>query len=511
MIDPLQRADEELFRAFVSGDAQAMAGLIDRHAQGIYDFALRSTMDESQALDVTENAFQRLRSAREIPSQIEFRTWLYSLALVEVLAIANERRPARVSVEDRRFLRGEDEYDAELVLWSWQAARGLRTRDFCVLDLTLRRKMTPEDLADSASLTRSNLYASIGRARGAFEETFGATVLYMRGRQSCPDLEAMVTAMAGGSVRPALRHQIADHADSCDICRRTMSALPLASEVYVSLMDVDLPADLRARLLGTSAEAQAPSTVVDATALGVGTMEAEGASNLPPAAPTEPVAPVEPDSLPAFAPAPRIRVPSRARARDEAPEETFFRPYQEEDETGYIPDYTDEPTLTDRGMEWVDSVRRAPVWALGGIMTVLAIYLALAIGDSIKGGGGDAGAVPLQSTASAGAGQQGEIIECGSAPIALEHGTESVVSFDPKALDGYTIGGVAVVPNSQAASANGLVATPDGTQGIKFQAAKAQSTTNRTDQYLLRVSWRKGNDVATSECPVTVRVSAAAP
>jgi hypothetical protein len=162
-------------------------------------------------------------------------------------------------------------------------------------------------------------------------------------------------------------------------------------------------------------------------------------------------------------------------------------------------------------MEWVDSVRRAPVWALGGIMTVLAIYLALAIGDSIKGGGGDAGAVPLQSTASAGAGQQGEIIECGSAPIALEHGTESVVSFDPKALDGYTIGGVAVVPNSQAASANGLVATPDGTQGIKFQAAKAQSTTNRTDQYLLRVSWRKGNDVATSECPVTVRVSAAAP
>jgi DNA-directed RNA polymerase specialized sigma24 family protein len=513
MIDSLQRPDEELFRAFVSGDPQAMAALVTRHAQGVYDFALRSTMDESQASDVTQNAFNRLKAASEIPSQVDFRTWLYSLALVEVLAIANERRPARVAVEDRRFLRSDSDYDAELVLWSWQAARGLRTRDYCVLDLTLRRKMTPEDLADSASLTRSNLYASIGRARGAFEETFGATVLFMRGRQTCPELEAMVSATAGGSVRPALRHQISDHADTCDICRKTMAALPLASEVYVSLMDVDMPTDLQSRLAGApAAEIEPEAPVVEAAAVGTAAALLSEAEEVPAEtiaavteAPVEPV--VEAEPLAPFAPQPRTRVPSRARATREAPEETFFRPY-EDDEPAYVPDYEESPSLAG---QWLDSVRRAPVWALGGVMTVVAIYLAIAVGQSIRGGGGDAGAVPLQSTASAGATQTGEIIECGSGPIVLDHGTESVVSFDPRALDGFTIGGLTVTPNSQAASATGLRATAEGTQGIKFQAAKVQSTANRTDQYLLSISWRKGNEIAASQCPVSVRVSAAAP
>ena len=512
MIESLQRPDEELFRSFLSGDPQAMAALVTRHAQGIYDFALRSTMDELQASDVTHNAFERLKTSRAIPSQVEFRTWLYSLALVEVLAIANERRPARVAVEDRRFLRSDSDYDAELVLWSWQAARGLRTRDYCVLDLTLRRKMTPEDLADSASLTRSNLYASIGRARGAFEETFGATVLFMRGRQSCPGLEAMVSAAAGGSVRPALRHQISDHADTCDICRRTMAALPLASEVYVSLMDVDLPTELLSRLSGApEPPAQSVGPDVEAAALATGAGVLEAAEETPAEAPEEPEAATpepEPEPLAAFARMPRTRVPSRARVTREAPEETFFRPY-EADEPDDIRVYEDESSsLAGR---WLDSVRRAPTWALGGVMTVVAIYLAIAIGQSIQGGGGDAGAVPLQSTASAGATQTGQVIECGSGPIVLDHGTESVVSFDPRALDGFTIGGLTVTPNSQAASATGLRATAEGTQGIKFQAAKVQSTANRTDQYLLRVSWRKGNEVATSECPVSVRISAAAP
>jgi hypothetical protein len=450
-----------------------------------------------------------------VPAQIDFRTWLYSLALVEVLAIANERRPARVAVEDRRFLRSDDGYDAELVLWSWQAARGLRTRDYCVLDLTLRRKMTPEDLADSASLTRSNLYASIGRARGAFEETFGATVLFMRGRQSCPELEAMVTATGGGSVRPALRHQISDHADVCDTCRRTMAALPLASEVYVSLMDVDVPADLLARLAGSPSPAaeEPPIPVAEAAAVGVAEIDLVDAGNGAATQDESLVAAAEPaaatEVAPVLAAPARVRVPARSRRSTQTTEERFFRPYEEDDEA-VAPRYVATTSLGDRLALWLDSVRAAPFWALGGVMTVVAIYLAIAVGQSIQGGGGDAGAVPLEG-ANAGATQTGEIIECGSGPIALEHGTESIVSFDTKALDGYTIGGLTVVPNSQAASANGLRATAEGNQGIKFQAAKAQSTTNRTDQYLLRISWRKGNDVAASECPVTVRVSAAAP
>jgi DNA-directed RNA polymerase specialized sigma24 family protein len=504
-----QRQDAELFRALISGDRQAIAIIADRHAQGIYDFVLRSTMDEQQAVAVTETTFERLGTSREIPAQTDFRTWLYSLALVEVLGLVNERRPARVSVEDRRFLRSDGDYDAEMLLWAWQAARGLRTRDYCVLDLTLRRKMTPEDLADSASLTRSNLYASIGRARGAFEETFGATVLFMRGRHTCPELDAMVSAASAGTVRPALRHQIADHADGCDSCRRTMAALPLASEVYVSLMDVDVPPELQARLAGAPPAVPAPpARPADVAALGAGAIAEEtfvAPADIPEA--TEDGG----ELLPAFQPVARTSRPTRTAATSVA-EEAFFRPVDGQDYDRYAHFEPQTGALTDKLAPWMVSLRVAPFWAIAGVATVIAIYLAMAVGDSIQGGGGNAGAVPLQSTSSGGGGQAiGEVIECGSPFVALEHGTESVVSFEPNALDGFSIGGLAVTPNSSAATAQGLKATAEGNHSIKFQAAKAQSTANRTDEYLLRISWRKGSDVATSECPVTVRVSAAAP
>jgi len=494
-----------------------MATIAERHAPGIYDFVLRSTMDEQQAFAVTERAFQRLSISREIPAQTDFRTWLYSLALVEVLALANERRPARVSVEDRRFLRSDSDYDAELLLWAWQAARGLRTRDYCVLDLTLRRKMTPEDLADSASLTRSNLYASIGRARGAFEETFGATVLFMRGRRTCPELDAMVSEAAAGTVRPALRHQIADHADACEICRRTMAAQPLASEVYVSLMDVDVPTELQAGLSGAPAGHSEPAPpLAESVGLAMGVAASFEAIDEPAAAVPTPVVPVGAieesiEDVPVFRPSARLRTPSRT-ASSPASEEAFFRPVEEEPFDRYARFESDAQTLSERFVLWLGSVRTAPFWAIAGVATVVAIYLAIAVGQSIRGGGGDAGAVPLHPTSSAGGGQAtGEVIECSSPFVALEHGTESVVSFEPNALDGFEIGGLAVTPNSSAATAQGLKATAEGPHSIKFQAAKAQSTTNRTDDYLLRISWRKGSEPATSECPVTVRVSAAAP
>jgi DNA-directed RNA polymerase specialized sigma24 family protein len=497
MNHPAHRTDEELFNAYVSGDDLALAALAGRHGRGVYDFALRSTMDEGQASEITEHAFERLRTTRELPAQIEFRTWLYSLALVEVLSVANERSSGRLSIEDRRFLRTDQPFDAELLLWAWQAARGLRTRDYCVLDLTLRRGMSPEELADSASLTRSNLYASIGRARGAFEETFGATVLFMRGRQSCPELDTLVSSNTGSSVRLALRHQIADHADACDACRATLSSMPLASEVFVALLDVELPDTLPAQLVGGQMPTSSPAEAEVAAEAGVA-VATEGVET-----DEEVTTGGDGEALPAFVPTPR----ASGRAVSPATEEELFRAFAEEPEPE-TPKYGYKETFSDKVAMWIDSARGQPIsfsWLLGGIATVVAIYLALAIGDSLQGGGGDAGAVPLNTTPGV---ETGRVIDCGSSPIALENGASSVVSFDVASLDGFEIGGLAVVPQSQAASASGLTAKIEDAHSIAFEAAKAQSTTARTDTYQLRISWKKSDEIATSQCAVSVRVPA---
>src|SRR5690606_41005826 len=98
MQDPARRTDRELFEGVASGDAASFAELTGRHARGLYDFALRSTLDEQQASAVVQATFQRVRQPRaQIPSHIDFRTWLYSLCLIEILPTANELRTGRLS------------------------------------------------------------------------------------------------------------------------------------------------------------------------------------------------------------------------------------------------------------------------------------------------------------------------------------------------------------------------------------------------------------------------------
>ncbi len=260
MNGPAQRSDEDLVTALAAGDDLALAMLAGRYARGVYDFALRATLDPTVSANVTQATFKRASDgASDKPSQISFRTWLYSLALVEVLAVANERSTSRLSLGDPRFTNTDPPQEHEVALWAWQAARSLRTRDYCVLDLTLRRELAPEELADAAALTRNNLYASIGRARGAFEDSFAATALYLRGRESCPDLARLTGSAGGGGVRPALRHQIAEHAETCDACRATLAALPAASDVFAALVDVEMPDDLPSRVLAGSGVDIAPA------------------------------------------------------------------------------------------------------------------------------------------------------------------------------------------------------------------------------------------------------------
>ena len=118
MNDPASRADRDLYLATAAGDAQAYAALASRHARGLYDFALRGTLDEQQAGDVLETVFNRIREPGEpAPSQIDFRTWLYSLCLVEVLAVSNETRTARISTDDERFFQRTNDVDLEIAHW----------------------------------------------------------------------------------------------------------------------------------------------------------------------------------------------------------------------------------------------------------------------------------------------------------------------------------------------------------------------------------------------------------
>ena len=516
MNDSARRSDRELFDAVASGEAGGLAELAGRHARGVFDFALRGTLDEQQAAAVVEAAIRRVRApGAQIPSQIDFRTWLYSIGLIDVLAVSNEARTARISTEDDRFVERTTDIDADLARWAWQAARGLRTRDYCVLDLTLRRGLTPEEVAEAASLTRSNLYGSIGRARGAFEETFAAMVLFERGRGACAALEEMVDSAPGNSLRPALRHQIIEHSEDCDACRRTLDSLPPAASVFVSLADVPIPDAVMRRILEgagvppTEATAPRNETPRPPGLTGAAAVAAGAALHreheTPSDAGTDDVSEDTPAESDIF----------EEDEEDEEPVGQALRPGDGRPaaEIGAAAGATstrNRAALESRRETTGDRLTSvfAPghpiilTYVLLGVLAVLAIYLGVAVADSLQSGGGDSGPVSLDSAAGS---ADGRSIGCGET-LEINHGGGNVVSFNEAALDGYQMRTISYVPVSETAAFEDLEGTLENPFLISLSAPEQDPSPPRTEEFELHIEWERGDERATSICQLLVHV-----
>jgi DNA-directed RNA polymerase specialized sigma24 family protein len=252
------RTDEQLANLAGQGNEGATASLARRYISSTFDLAIRITLDQSLAETVTEVALTRsLEGLQERAPGLGFRSWLFGQVRHEALegirqrgrldAPAEEVTVAPLSPIDDRFAHFADSsVDQELAVWAWQAARAQRPRDYSLLDLTLRRRLPPEEIATITAISRTGIYAVIGRLRGAYEETFTTTILYFRGRADCPELDAIATA--AGVLGPAARREISRHADGCPICRNTRSGLPLAADLLASFLDVAPPLNLVARL-----------------------------------------------------------------------------------------------------------------------------------------------------------------------------------------------------------------------------------------------------------------------
>jgi RNA polymerase sigma-70 factor (ECF subfamily) len=72
--------DEALVRRAQRGDAEAFAGLVAEHQRFVYNLALRALDDQTEAEDVSQEAFVRAWQALpKFRGQAQFRTWLYRI------------------------------------------------------------------------------------------------------------------------------------------------------------------------------------------------------------------------------------------------------------------------------------------------------------------------------------------------------------------------------------------------------------------------------------------------
>ena len=74
--------DEDLVRAFLSGDRGAFSTLVRRHERRMYNLALRMTGNEEDARDATQDAFTTaLRKLSSFRGEAAFTTWMHRVTV----------------------------------------------------------------------------------------------------------------------------------------------------------------------------------------------------------------------------------------------------------------------------------------------------------------------------------------------------------------------------------------------------------------------------------------------
>lgn len=257
MNSPDQRLDEDLALAYSQGDQAAGEALAQRYAAGIYDFAIRATLNPGSAQTATTNSLRRIgEEFANRPDALNFSSWIYGIVRDESLnslhqptqtdQAGDEAAANALSILDPRFIQTEMPVAPAAASWAWQAVRGQRPRDYSILDLLLRRQMTPEEIAEVAALSHNGVYAVLGRLRGVFEETYAAAALFDIGREACGELNQLLSQQE--ALGPAVRRAVGRHIEGCEICRETRESLPPAAELFANLSNVALPQEVAEHL-----------------------------------------------------------------------------------------------------------------------------------------------------------------------------------------------------------------------------------------------------------------------
>ena len=258
-------SDEGLASRANEGDQEAFAALYERYVRGVYDFSARMVRSQDLADDVVQstfaNAWQALRK-RRVTGNI--KAWLYTIARNN--AINELRRRKRVIVAGEGPEEGRPTFpytevdahklsdpesilqDQELVDLVWESAAALSAKEYSLLDLHLRKGLSPNELAETLGVRRGNIYTMLSRLRDSLEESVTAALLMRHGRRDCPELEALLSARRSLKLDRGIRRSILSHSEECSRCQESRRRYVAPAEIFSGLAVIPVSEESRAVL-----------------------------------------------------------------------------------------------------------------------------------------------------------------------------------------------------------------------------------------------------------------------
>jgi RNA polymerase sigma factor (sigma-70 family) len=257
--------DREIVAAIVAGEPAGLAECYDRYAQALYSHCRSLLSDPADAADAVQDTFvvaaTKLGGLRE-PDRL--KAWLYAVARNECLRRLRDRGRT-ASLDEAAEMTGETTdieapaERAELGELVRAAIGGLNPGDREVVELSLRGQLDGADLASALGIPVNQAHALASRARGQLERSLGALLVARSGRESCPELAALLAGWSG-ELTVLLRKRVSRHIEQCEVCgerkRRELSPAMLLSALPVFAV----PPGLRQQVLRLVSDVSPEST-----------------------------------------------------------------------------------------------------------------------------------------------------------------------------------------------------------------------------------------------------------
>ena len=288
----------DVVAALRAGAADAAGQLYTAHAEGLYQYCwlvLRSR----QTAQVTIRDAVLLADARmsELRDPSVLKAWLFAIARAEC-----DRHCPGLAGESDEPVAGPRQPDAALRIMAWNAVTALTPDEREALDLVTRHGMTPPEVALVLGLPAPEVPALIGSARRHLEQALAAEILIGREGQECAGRGDALRGWTG-TVTPAVRERLLEHAGSCPACSPRLPRNVSAARIFGLLPRPALTGGGWAGLLSRLSDPEPPD------AGGRGVMDAEDAEDCSGPGPAD----AGPTGVPALPAAPGA---GAARVRD---------------------------------------------------------------------------------------------------------------------------------------------------------------------------------------------------
>lgn len=173
---PHEPSDEELVAAFVAGDADAFAVLLQRYERRVFGIALRYFGDAQDAEDAAQDAFLALyRKADTFRGGARFSTWMYRVTTnaCNDLARRRARRPqkAGAAVEELPLIASEDDIGTSVLRMELQEALQQLTPEYrdAVIGHTVEGRPYHE-LAEASGVAVGTIKSRVHRGHAKLAE-----------------------------------------------------------------------------------------------------------------------------------------------------------------------------------------------------------------------------------------------------------------------------------------------------------------------------------------------------